>query len=296
MTTTSPLLPLNNGVMMPALGLGVGAVESTPGQAVVSVEAALRAGYRLIDTASVYGNEADVADGIAHSEVPRADIFVTTKLWIEDYGYDSALRAFDLSLQRLDTDYVDLYLLHQPMPRDFEATVQAYRAAETLLAEGRARAIGICNASEQHLTALTARCEIIPAVNQVELHPYFAQPALRRIHTAAGITTQAWSPIGGVTSWNHGGQRPGPLADPVVQAIAAEHGKSPAQVLLRWHLQRGDAVIPKSFRPERVRENFDVFDFTLTAEQTTAIEALDTGVRSGPDPQQRQRATTPGNG
>lgn len=289
MPETVPFLQLNNGVQMPALGLGVGAVvKPDPGVAATAVEAALRTGYRLVDTAAVYGNEAEVADGIERSGVPRAEVFLTTKLWTDDYGYDSALRAFEKSLGRLRTDHVDLYLLHQPLPRQFDATVEAYRAAETLLAEGRARAIGICNASEQHLDQLIARSSVVPAVNQVELHPYFAQPGLLRAHAAAGITTQAWSPLGGVLSWNPSAdERPGPLTDPLVTGIAVELDKTPAQVLLRWHLQRGNAAIPKSFTPERIRANFDVFDFALTPDQVGAINALDTGVRSGPDPESK---------
>ncbi|SDN98504.1 Aldo/keto reductase [Klenkia soli] len=271
---------------MPALGLGVGAIESEPGQAAASVEAGLRVGFRLVDTAAVYGNEAEVAEGIAASGVPRSEVFLTTKLWITDYGYDSALRAFDASVARLRTDHVDLYLLHQPLPTDFDTTVAAYRACERLLAEGRVGAIGICNASAAHLAALAERTTVTPAVNQVELHPYFAQPELRRVHAAAGIVTQAWSPIGGVSSWGpQGGSRPGPLADPVVLGIAAELGRTPAQVLLRWHLQRGDAAVTKSFRAERVRENHDVFGFELGPQHVTAIDALDTGVRGGRDPE-----------
>jgi len=288
-TAPGPLLQLDNGVQMPALGLGVGAVEESTGRAVGSVEAALRAGYRLVDTASVYGNEGEVADGLTRSGVPREEVFLTTKLWIADYGYDSALRSFEASLRRLQTDHVDLYLLHQPMPWDFDATVQAYRALETLLADGRARAIGVCNFSEQHLARLAAATDVVPAVNQVELHPYFSQPGLRRAHAAAGITTQAWSPIGGVLSWNAGADgHPGPLADPVVTGIASELGKTPAQVLLRWHLDSGRSAIPKSWRPERIAENLDVFDVTLSVEQITLIDALDTGVRSGPDPDKRR--------
>ena len=292
-STRGPLLQLNNGVQMPALGLGVGAVEESTGRAVGSVEAALRAGYRLVDTASVYSNEGEVADGLERSDVPRAEVFLTTKLWRADYGYDTALRAFEASLRELRTDHVDLYLLHQPMPWDFDATVAAYRAIETLLGDGRARAIGVCNFSEQHLARLAAATDVVPAVNQVELHPYFTQPALQRAHAAAGITTQAWSPIGGVLTWNADAgpdldARPGPLAEPAVTRIAAELGKTPAQVLLRWHLDSGRSAIPKSWRPERIAENLDLFDVALTPEQISAIDALDTGVRSGPDPEKRR--------
>lgn len=291
MTVRGPVLTLAGGVQMPALGLGVGAITSSPGQAATSVEAGLRVGYRLLDTAAVYGNEAEVADGLERSGLPRSEVFVTTKLWVEDYGYDSALRAVDASLGRLRTDHVDLYLLHQPLPGEPELTLGAYRALERVLAEGRARAIGVSNFSAQHLEHLRARTEVVPAVNQVELHPYFTQPALRRAHATAGITTQAWSPIGGVTSWGpSGGERPGLMADPVVTGLARQVGRTPAQVLLRWHLQRGDAAVTKSFRPERVAENFEVFGFDLSAEQVAAIDALDTGVRSGRDPACVQRS------
>lgn len=281
----SPLLKLNNGVEMPALGLGVGSIEGSAGRAVGAVDAALRAGYRLVDTASVYGNEAEVADGLQKSGVPREDVFITTKLWVDDYGHDSTLEAFETSLRELRTDHVDLYLLHQPLSEDFAATIESYRAMEALLAEGRVRAIGVCNFSERHLADLAAGTEVTPAVNQVELHPYFSQPALQRTHLAAGTITQAWSPIGGVLSWNpSAADRPSPLVDPVVTGIAEKHDKTPAQVLLRWHLDSGRSAIPKSWRPERIRENFDVLDLALTAQEVAAIDALDTQQRGGREP------------
>lgn len=280
-----PLLTLANGRSMPALGLGVGAVEGSLGRAVLSVEAALRAGCRLVDTAAVYGNENEVADGIQRSDVPRDEVFVTTKVWIDDYGHEATLRAFEASLRRLRTDRVDLYLLHQPLPARFDATVESYRALEMLLGQGRVGAIGVCNFTQQHLADLAARTEVTPAVNQVELHPYFAQPDLQDVHRAAGIVTQAWSPIGGATAWSSpAGARPGPLEDPVVTSLAAALDRTPAQVVLRWHLDSGRSVIPKSWRPERVRENLDVLDFALCPDQVAALDALDTGVRSGPDP------------
>lgn len=285
MTQLSPVLQLTDQVAMPALGLGVGAVEESTGKAVVSVEVALRTGYRLIDTAAVYGNEGEVAEGLHRSGVPRDEVFLTTKLWIDDYGYEPALRAFEASLRQLRTDRVDLYLLHQPLPAHFDATLDAYRALETLLAQGRVGAIGVCNFTEQHLNDLAARTEVTPAVNQVELHPYFVQPALQQAHRATGTVTQAWSPIGGATSWNSSaGPRPSPLQDPVVTTLADELSRTPAQVVLRWHLDSGRSAVAKSWRPERVRENLDILDFSLTPSQLGALDALDTGARSGPDP------------
>src|SRR3954454_23153284 len=193
---TTPALTLNNGVTMPVLGLGV--FQSPPEETTAAVETALRVGYRLIDTAAAYDNEREVGEAIRRSGVDRDEIFVTTKLWISDYGYDRALAGIDASLRRLGLDHVDLYLLHQPVPTRFEATIGAYRAAEKMLADGRARAIGVSNFSPEHLRRLIEGTGVVPAVNQVELHPYFTQPALRRVHAELGVATQAWSPLGGV--------------------------------------------------------------------------------------------------
>jgi len=279
------ILGLNNGVEMPALGLGV--FQSPPEQTVVAVEAAITLGYRLIDTAAAYFNEREVGEGIRRSGLARAQLFVQTKLWISDYGYESALRAYDVSLRKLGLAYVDLYLLHQPMPNEWERTVAAYQAAERLLADGRVRAIGVSNFSPKHLEDLRARTEVVPAVNQVELHPFFTQRELREVHAGLGIVTQAWSPLGGVNVY--GAQDPmaakNPLTHPVVVALAKHYGKTPAQVVLRWHVEHGFSAIPKSVRPARITENIGIFDFTLTAEEVAAIDALDTGVRGGPDPE-----------
>jgi len=285
MTGSSPALPLNNGVELPALGLGV--FQSTPEQTVGAVTAALARGYRLIDTAAAYLNERQVGEAIARSGVPRSDVFVTTKLWIGDYGYERALRACDVSLRKLGLEYVDLYLLHQPLPSDFEATVEAYRAAEKLLADGRVRAIGVSNFGPKHLEDLAARTRVVPAVNQVEVHPFFTQRELRAVHARLGIVTQAWSPLGGVNVYMTGDPQAvkNPLVHPVVVALSEKYRKTPAQVVLRWHLQSGLSAIPKSVRPERIAENADVFDFALTAEDLAAIDALDTGVRGGPTPE-----------
>jgi len=214
-------------------------------------------------------------------------MFVTTKLWISDYGYDQAFAGFDGCLRRLGLDYIDLFLLHHPVPTDFDATIGAYKAAEQLLGDGRARAIGVSNFSERHLENLLSQTSIVPAVNQVELHPFFAQQPLRDFHAANGIATQAWSPLGGINRY-----RPAdadavknPLEHPTVVELAAKYGKTAAQVVLRWHLEHGVSAIPKSVKPHRIEENFDAFDFTLTSDEVAAIDALDTGIRGGPDPE-----------
>jgi len=278
-------IALNNGVLLPSIGLGV--FQSSPLDTLIAVESALAQGYRLIDTAAAYSNERQVGEAIARSGIPRAELFVETKLWIGDYGYDSALRACELSLRKLGLDALDLYLLHQPMPNEWARTVQAYRAAETLLADGRVRAIGVSNFNARHLDALLSQSTIVPAVNQIELHPFFVQRELRAVHERMGIVSQAWSPLGGVNVY-----RPkdpsapkNPLTHPVVLALAAKHRRTPAQVVLRWHLEHGVSAIPKSVKPERIAENVDVFGFALTPEDVAAIDALDTGVRGGPDPE-----------
>jgi diketogulonate reductase-like aldo/keto reductase len=281
----NPVLTLNNGVQLPALGFGV--FRSAPEQTVDAVEAALAHGYRLIDTAAAYFNEREVGEAIRRSGLARAELLVQTKLWISDYGYDSGLRAFETSLRKLGMAYVDLYLLHQPMPNEWERTVAAYRAAEKLLSDGRARSIGVSNFSPKHLEDLIARSNVVPAVNQVEVHPYFVQRQLRDVHTRLGITTQAWSPLGGVNVYMARDPRAAqnPLTNPLILALAARYGKTSAQVILRWHLQHGLSAIPKSVTPTRIAENFDVFNFALTSAEVAAIDALDTGVRGGPDPQ-----------
>jgi len=277
----SPWLRLNNGVEMPALGLGV--FQSPPDQTTAAVEAALRGGYRLIDTAAAYMNEAEVGEGIRRSGLQRADVFVETKLWISDY--EDALHGFTRSLRKLGLEYVDLYLLHQPTPTEFDRTVKAYLAAEKLLADGRVRAIGVSNFSVAHLDALMREASVTPAVNQVEVHPFFTQRGLRDAHTARGIVTQCWSPIGGINRYRPAADRSDPFGHPTIHALAEKYRKTPAQVVLRWHLDNGLAPIPKSVRAERIAENIDVFDFKLTTEELAAVEALDQGVRGGPDPE-----------
>jgi len=282
MTTTTrlPFITLNNGVDLPALGLGV--FQSPPAETVTAVESAIAGGYRLIDTAAAYFNEREVGEGIRRSGIPRDEIFIETKVWISDYGYDATLHAFDKSARKLGVDRLDLLLLHHPLSSAFERTLGAYRALEALLADGRVRAIGVSNFMPQHLDRLLSETSVVPAVNQIEVHPYFQQTALQRVHAEHGIATQAWSPIGGITSYAGGEKRT--FDDPTLLEIARRYGKSAAQMMLRWHLQQGRSAIPKSVTPARIAENFDVFDFELTREQVAAIDALDTGVRGGPEP------------
>jgi diketogulonate reductase-like aldo/keto reductase len=278
--TTTPLFKLNNGIQIPAIGLGV--FQSSPEDTVTAVESAIAQGYRVIDTAASYFNERQVGDGIRRSGVSRNDIFIETKVWISDYGYEATLHAFDKSAGKLGVERLDLLLLHQPLPSRFDLTLDAYRALEKLLADGRVRAIGVSNFMPDHLARLLAAVTVVPAVNQIEVHPYFQQTALQRLHAEHGILTQAWSPIGGITSYRGGEKRT--FDDVTLGEIGRQHGKSPAQVMLRWHLQQRRSAIPKSTKPARIVENFDVFDFELTADELTAIDVLDTGVRGGPEP------------
>ncbi|WP_277980538.1 aldo/keto reductase [Sphingomonas phyllosphaerae] len=277
---SQPTLTLNNDVEMPLLGLGV--YQSAKQEAVAAVRTALSDGYRLIDTAAGYFNEAEVGEGIRTSGVDAKDVFVTTKLWMSDYGYDEALHAFDRSLGKLRLDQLGLYLLHWPVPADFERTIASYKAAERLLADGRVRAIGVCNFSEADLERLIDNVAVVPAVNQIELHPYFNQHALRAVHQRFGIVTQAWSPIGGINVYASKG--PNVLEDPTITALAKRYGKTSAQIVLRWHVERGTSAVPKSVRAERIAENISIFDFALTADDIASIDALDTDERSGPDP------------
>ncbi|SMH28236.1 Aldo/keto reductase [Rathayibacter oskolensis] len=276
-------LTLNNGVTLPALGLGV--FQSAPEETTAAVQSALEVGYRHIDTAAAYGNEREVGEGIRRSGLDRSDVFIETKVWVTDYGYDQTLHAFEKATGKLGVEQLDLLILHQPVPSRFDTTIAAYRALQKLLADGGVRAIGVSNFTPAHLARLLAEVDVIPAVNQVELHPYFSQPDVRREDAERGILTQAWSPIGGITFYpGWGDERRSVMDDRAIAAIGSEHGRSPAQVMLRWHLQQGRSAIPKSTNPERIAANFDVFDFELTDDQLARIDALDTGVRSGPDP------------
>jgi diketogulonate reductase-like aldo/keto reductase len=279
MSTTQ--FTLNNGVEMPAVGFGV--FQTPPDETRSAVEAALAAGYRHIDTAAAYGNERQVGEAVRASGIDRAEVFLETKIWISDYGYDQTLHGFDKSARKLGVDQIDLLILHQALPSDFARTLEAYRALETLLSDGKVRAIGVSNFMVDHLTALLDRANVVPAVNQIEVHPYFTQRQVQAFGAEHEILTQAWSPIGGITFYRDSGHG-STLQDPAIGKIAQEHGKTPAQVMLRWHLQQGRSAIPNSTRPERIAENIDIFDFRLTDEELTAIDGLDTGRRGGPEP------------
>ncbi|MGO4630420.1 aldo/keto reductase [Streptomyces sp. 2RAF24] len=257
---------------MPQLGFGVWQVPDA--EAEQAVGTALEAGYRSIDTAAIYGNETGTGKAVAASGLPREELFVTTKLWNSDQGYESTLRAFDDSLGKLGLEYVDLYLIHWPVPNK-DAYVDTYRAFEKILADGRARAIGVSNFLPEHLERLIGETSVVPAVNQIELHPQLQQAASRAAHARHGIATEAWSPLG---------QGRGLLDVPAIVAIARKHARTPAQVVLRWHVQLGNLVIPKSVTPSRIRENIAVFDFELDAEDLAGLAALDEGRRLGPDP------------
>ncbi|GGX01723.1 aldo/keto reductase [Streptomyces chartreusis] len=272
MSSKVPPIILNNGVEMPQLGFGVWQVPDD--EATRAVGTALEAGYRSIDTAAIYGNEAGTGRAIAASGVPREDIFVTTKLWNGDQGYDSTLRAFDTSLEKLGLEYVDLYLIHWPAPSR-DKYVDTYKAFEKLHADGRIRAIGVSNFLPEHLERLFGETSVVPAVNQIELHPHLQQHASRALHAERGIATEAWSPLG---------SGKGLLEVPAIVAIAQKHGRTPAQVVLRWHLQIGNVVIPKSVTPSRIKENIEVFDFSLDDEDLAAISALNEDRRIGSDP------------
>jgi diketogulonate reductase-like aldo/keto reductase len=270
-TPAVPTVTLNNGVKIPQLGFGVFQVPDDETTAAVS--SALEASYRSIDTAAIYGNETGVGRALAESGLPREELFVTTKLWNSDQGYDTALRAFDASLAKLGLDHVDLYLIHWPTPaRDLY--LDSWRALERLAEEGRIRAAGVSNFQPAHLQRLIDESSLVPAINQIELHPGLQQDELRAFHAKHGIATEAWSPLA----------KGAVLSDPAITKIAARTGKSPAQVVLRWHLQLGNIVIPKSVTPARIRQNLDVFDFELTDAEMAAVSTTDRGLRTGPHP------------
>ena len=280
MTHVSNII-LNNGVEMPALGFGV---FQTPAEETrAAVAAALEIGYRHIDTAAAYGNESQVGDAVRASTVSRSDVFLETKIWISDYGYDETLHGFEKSAAKLSVEQIDLLILHQPLPTSFDRTLEAYRALEKLLEDGKVRAIGVSNFMVDHLTQLLEMAKVTPAVNQIEVHPYFQQREVQALNAAHGILTQARSPIGGITFYRGNGPHTSALDDPKIVRIAEAHSKSPAQVMLRWHLQQGRSAIPKSTKPQRIAENFSVFDFELTSDELAMIDALDTGRRGGPE-------------
>jgi 2,5-diketo-D-gluconate reductase A len=270
--TQVPAVRLNDGADVPQFGFGVFQIPTE--QTVTAVRTALDAGYRHIDTAQMYGNEAEVGQAIAESGVAREEIFVTTKLDNGYHAYEAALGALDESLRRLGFDYVDLFLIHWPRPQEGRY-VETWTAQEKLKADGKARSIGVSNFTVEHLERLAERTGTVPAVNQIELHPQFPQAPLRAYHAEHGIATEAWSPIG------QGGDL---LQDGRLRALADGHGRTPAQIVLRWHIQLGNIVFPKSVTPERIRENIDVFDFELSADDMAVVDGLDTGTRKGPDP------------
>lgn len=268
---TSPTLSMNNGVQIPQLGYGVFMISTD--DIVPAVSKALEAGYRHIDTAAIYGNEEGVGRAIAESGLPRDELFITTKVWNEEQGHDSTLAALDTSLGKLGLDFVDLYLIHWPTPaRDLY--VETWGAMEKAYADGRIRAIGVSNFQPNHLRRLQAEGTVLPAVNQIELHPTFGQPELSQLHRDLGILTESWSPLGQAAD----------LDNATVTEIAQRLGRTPAQVVIRWHLQQGFVVIPKSVTPARIEANIDVFDFELSDADMASISALDAGNRIGGDP------------
>ncbi|GAA5101852.1 aldo/keto reductase [Haloechinothrix salitolerans] len=267
-----PSITLNNGVDMPQVGLGVFQVPSEQTRAAVT--SALEAGYRSIDTAAVYGNEAEVGEAIAESGVPRDELFVTTKLWNSNQGYDETARAFERSLTKLGMDYVDLYLIHWPVP-ELDRYRETWSAFEKLHADGAIRAIGVSNFKPHHLDRLAENSDVVPAVNQIELHPYLQQVESRQYHAEHGIVTEAWAPIG---------QGSGILEDATIAKLAEKHGRTAAQIVLRWHVQLGNVVIPKSVTPSRIRENLDLFGFSLDDDDMATLAGLNRDERIGPDP------------
>ena len=269
--TKVPAITLNDGVEIPQLGFGV--FQIPPEETQEAVEEALAVGYRHIDTAAAYRNEAGVGGAIAVSGIDREDVFVTTKLWNSQQGYDSTLRAFEKSLRQLGTEYIDLYLIHWPQP-DRGLFLETWSAFERIKEEGGARSIGVSNFRVEDLKRLGQEAEHRPSVNQIELHPRFQQAELRECNDEQGIATEAWSPLA----------QGDLIEDGTIETIAAHHDRTPAQVILRWHLQIGNVVIPKSATPERIRENFEIFDFELSEDDMAALERLDTGERIGPDP------------
>ena len=256
------VVTLNNGLKIPQLGFGVWQVPND--EATAAVSKALETGYRLIDTAMIYKNEEGVGKAIKQSSIPREELFITTKVWNSDHGYENTLRAFDASLERLGLDYLDLYLIHWPTPK-YDQYVDTYKAMEAIYHEGRVKAIGVCNFHIEHLQRLMDECEVKPVLNQVECHPYLTQVELKQFCKEHGIFVEAWSPL------EQGGEV---LQDPTIIKIAQAHGKTPAQVILRWHLQEQSIVIPKSVTPSRIEENFQVFDFRLTESEMEEIHRL----------------------
>jgi 2,5-diketo-D-gluconate reductase A len=265
------LIPLNDGNGIPTVGFGVFKIPPADTQQAVGI--ALRTGYRHIDTAAMYGNERETGRAVAASGVPRHELYLVTKLWNADQGYESTLAAFDASMHRLGIEYLDLYLLHWPMAQR-NKFVDTFKAFAHLRDQGRIRSIGVSNFEPEHLDILIDATGIVPAVNQVELHPRLPQTELREVHARLGIATEAWGPLG----------RGSLLTHPTITGVAESCGRTPAQVLIRWHIQLGNIVIPKSVNPTRIASNFDVFDFELSSNDMASISSLDDGNRLGPDP------------
>jgi 2,5-diketo-D-gluconate reductase A len=272
-----PTVTLNDGHAMPVVGFGVFLVPEDQTHAAVTT--ALQTGYRSVDTAALYGNETAVGKAIADSNLPREDLFVTTKVWNSDHGFDATMAAFNSSIRRLDLDYIDLYLIHWPMPAR-NLYLDTWRALERLQADGRVRSIGVSNFGKDQLQRLLDRCHVVPAVNQIELHPELTQDGLRRFHDEHGIVTEAWSPLA----------RGAVLAKSPIVGLAEKYAKTPAQLVLRWHVQLGNVVIPKSISQARIRENFAIFDFEIADDDMAEITAMDNGTRVGPDPATFNRA------
>lgn len=264
---------LNNNVKIPQLGFGTYQIPDN--EVAAAVTKAIDVGYRSIDTAKIYENERGVGEGIAKSNVPRGELFITTKVWNSDQGYENTLKAFDESLEKLGLDYLDLYLIHWPTP-EFDDYIETYKALEKLYHDGRVKAIGVCNFNQDHLERLLDECDVVPVVNQIECHPYLQQDELKAFCDKHDIYIESWSPLyqGGVV-----------LEEDKIKRIAKAYDKTPAQVVLRWHLQSNSIVIPKSVTPSRIEENFELFDFELSSDEMKKIASLNKGERKGPNPQ-----------
>jgi 2,5-diketo-D-gluconate reductase A len=266
-------ITFHDGNSVPQLGFGVWQIDNDI--VADTIKTAVKVGYRLIDTAAIYGNETGVGDGIRHCGVDRSELFIATKVWNDCHGYDETLAAFDESMQKLGLDYLDMYLIHWPAPK-IGLYVQTWKALIRLRSEGRVKSIGVCNFNIPHLQNLLDQTGVLPVLNQIELNPRFQQPELREYHTEKGIITESWSPLGNGLLWD----------DPTLTAIAHKHGRTVAQVIVRWHTQLGNMVIPKSVTPSRIKENFAIYDFTLDDDDMAAIGALhDPNARHGPDPE-----------
>lgn len=270
--TDIPMVELNNGLKMPQLGLGVWRIPAE--ETASNVQAALERGYRLVDTAMIYRNEAAVGEGIRRSGLAREEVFVTSKLWNSDQGYDKTIAAFEASLERLNMDYLDLYLIHWPQPM-YGTYIESWKAMERIYKEGRVKAIGVSNFQPEHLDRLAAECGVVPAVNQIELHPLLTQAAVRQYNVEHGIQTESWSPLRGVV---------GDDGPQVIEQLSKKYEKTPAQIVLRWHIQLGLVVIPRSSKPEHLRQNRDIFDFELSEADMQAISDLNQDERLGGNP------------